>query len=90
MRGRDERPHFGVGIMLCAGLDCCNGSRGFRHHPVIDRILDHDAAWLRAILSGIEIGAAMNGFDDRIDIGITKHNHGRFAAKLQMHMPDLL
>ncbi len=32
----------------------------------------------------------MNGFDDRIDIGITEHNHGRFAAKLQMHMPDLL
>ena len=90
MRGRDERAHFGVGIMLCAGLDLGHSACGFRHHPVINRFLDHDAAWLRAILSGIEICTTMDGFDDRIDIGVAEHDHGRLAAEFQMHMANLL
>ena len=32
----------------------------------------------------------MDGFDDRIDIGIAEHDHRRLAAEFQMHMADLL
>lgn len=84
MGGRAERTEFGS--LVLRGTHFKTGNRGAQlfHQLGIDSLLGINAAGCRTVLPGIVEAKRPHPFNHRIQIGIIKHDHRRFAAQLHM------
>ena len=81
----DQRPHVGGFFDARTEAELSGAGRKPLDQPVVDRLVDEQAAGGRAALAGGAEGAPERAFDGQVEIGVVHDDFGVLAAAFQRH-----